>query len=104
MFLCKGPCYVLYKQPLRPLKIKSLITAFVFYILNSPITFYVLFLQDSPQAMSIDTITDRLGLHKLLVGRSWCIQPCDAQSGAGLWEGLEWLSRQLVAAGVIDLA
>ncbi|XP_072027248.1 E3 ubiquitin-protein ligase TRIM23-like [Amphiura filiformis] len=60
--------------------------------------------QDSSQALSIDTITERLSLHKLLVGRSWCIQPCDAQSGAGLWEGLEWLSRQLVAAGVIDLA
>ncbi|XP_030852524.1 E3 ubiquitin-protein ligase TRIM23 [Strongylocentrotus purpuratus] len=60
--------------------------------------------QDSPNAVNLDTISDRLCLNKLCCGRSWFIQPCDALSGAGLWDGLEWLSAQLVAAGVMDLA
>ncbi|XP_033636620.1 E3 ubiquitin-protein ligase TRIM23-like [Asterias rubens] len=60
--------------------------------------------QDSPQALSVDSITDRLGLTKLCCGRNWCIQPSNAQTGAGLIEGLDWLSRQLIAAGVVDLA
>ncbi|XP_038068546.1 E3 ubiquitin-protein ligase TRIM23-like [Patiria miniata] len=60
--------------------------------------------QDSPQALSVDTLAERLGLHKLCCGRNWCIQPSDAQTGAGLLEGLDWLSRQLIAAGVVDLA
>ncbi|TUR38418.1 E3 ubiquitin-protein ligase TRIM23 [Bagarius yarrelli] len=41
---------------------------------------------------------------QLCCGRSWHIQGCDARSGAGLHEGLDWLSRQLVAAGVLDVA
>ncbi|XP_063962539.1 E3 ubiquitin-protein ligase TRIM23-like [Lytechinus pictus] len=60
--------------------------------------------QDQPNALNLDTISDRLCLNKLCCGRSWFIQPCDALSGAGLWDGLEWLSAQLVAAGVMDLA
>ncbi|XP_071485031.1 E3 ubiquitin-protein ligase TRIM23-like [Diadema antillarum] len=60
--------------------------------------------QDQANALNIDTISDRLSLNKLCCGRSWFIQPCDALSGAGLWDGLEWLSAQLVAAGVMDLA
>ncbi len=31
------------------------------------------------------------------------LQACDAKSGIGLQEGLDWLSRQLVAAGLQDL-
>lgn len=60
--------------------------------------------QDLPNALSIDAVTERLALHRLCYGRSWLIQPCNAKSGEGLWEGLEWLSQQLVAAGVMDLA
>ncbi|CAB1352173.1 unnamed protein product [Coregonus sp. 'balchen'] len=49
-------------------------------------------------------MTELLSLHKLCCGRSWHIQGCDARSGTGLHEGLDWLSRQLVAAGVLDVA
>lgn len=60
--------------------------------------------QDKPNALSIDTITERLALQRLCYGRNWLIRPCNAKSGEGLWDGLEWLSQQLVAAGVMDLA
>lgn len=65
---------------------------------------YFFYFQDLPNALSIDAVTERLALHRLCYGRSWLIQPCNAKSGEGLWEGLEWLSQQLVAAGVMDLA
>lgn len=52
----------------------------------------------------MEEITELLSLHKLCCGRSWYIQGCDARSGTGLYEGLDWLSRQLVAAGVLDVA
>ncbi|XP_036869501.1 E3 ubiquitin-protein ligase TRIM23 isoform X2 [Manis javanica] len=60
--------------------------------------------QDVAGALSVDEITELLSLHKLCCGRSWYIQGCDARSGMGLYEGLDWLSRQLVAAGVLDVA
>lgn len=67
--------------------------------------FLPLFLvQDKPNALSIETITERLALQRLCYGRNWLIRPCNAKSGEGLWDGLEWLSQQLVAAGVMDLA
>lgn len=62
------------------------------------------FLQDVPGAVSVEEMTELLSLHKLCCGRSWHIQGCDARSGMGLHEGLDWLSRQLVAAGVLDVA
>uniref|UniRef100_A0A5F8GN88 RING-type E3 ubiquitin transferase n=1 Tax=Monodelphis domestica TaxID=13616 RepID=A0A5F8GN88_MONDO len=55
--------------------------------------------QDVAGALSVEEITELLSLHKLCCGRSWYIQGCDARSGMGLYEGLDWLSRQLVAAG-----
>lgn len=61
-------------------------------------------LQDVPGAVSVEEMTELLSLHKLCCGRSWHIQGCDARSGMGLHEGLDWLSRQLVAAGVLDVA
>lgn len=64
----------------------------------------VFFLQDVPGAVSVEEMTELLSLHKLCCGRSWHIQGCDARSGMGLHEGLDWLSRQLVAAGVLDVA
>ncbi|XP_068782492.1 E3 ubiquitin-protein ligase TRIM23-like isoform X3 [Struthio camelus] len=60
--------------------------------------------QDVAGALSVEEITELLSLHKLCCGRSWYIQGCDARSGTGLYEGLDWLSRQLVAAGVLDVA
>ncbi|ETE69424.1 E3 ubiquitin-protein ligase TRIM23, partial [Ophiophagus hannah] len=60
--------------------------------------------QDVPGALSVEEITELLNLHKLCCGRSWYIQGCDARSGMGLYEGLDWLSRHLVAAGVLDVA
>ncbi|XP_077442059.1 E3 ubiquitin-protein ligase TRIM23 [Vanacampus margaritifer] len=60
--------------------------------------------QDVPGAVSVEEMTELLSLHKLCCGRSWHIQGCDARSGVGLHEGLDWLSRQLVAAGVLDVA
>ncbi|KAM4879068.1 E3 ubiquitin-protein ligase TRIM23 isoform 5-T5 [Sylvia borin] len=60
--------------------------------------------QDVAGALPVEEITELLSLHKLCCGRSWYIQGCDARSGTGLYEGLDWLSRQLVAAGVLDVA
>ncbi|KAJ6669898.1 hypothetical protein lerEdw1_000447 [Lerista edwardsae] len=60
--------------------------------------------QDVAGALSVEEITELLSLHKLCCGRSWYIQGCDARSGMGLYEGLDWLSRHLVAAGVLDVA
>jgi len=59
--------------------------------------------QDVAGCSTIEEITDEFSLYKLCCGRSWHIQACDAVSGMGLQDGLEWLSRQLVAAGLQDL-
>ena len=53
--------------------------------------------------LSLEEITDKFSLYKLCCGRSWHIQGCDAVDGTGLNDGLDWLSRQLVASGVHDL-
>lgn len=66
--------------------------------------FCLILLQDVAGALSVEEMTELLSLHKLCCGRSWYIQGCDARSGTGLYEGLDWLSRQLVAAGVLDVA
>ena len=60
--------------------------------------------QDFEGAVSIEDITNDFSLHKLCCGRSWHIQACDAKTGTGLLDGLDWLSRQLVAAGVHDVS
>jgi len=54
--------------------------------------------QDSSPVVTIEEITERFALYKLFCGRSWHIQACDAVSGTGLTDGLDWLSRQLIAA------
>lgn len=59
--------------------------------------------QDIPGCATIEELTEQFALYKLCCGRSWHIQACDAQSGTGLHDGLDWLSRQLVAAGVYDI-
>ncbi|CAG2248943.1 ARFD1 [Mytilus edulis] len=60
--------------------------------------------QDIQPCVSIEEVTESFGLFKLCCNRSWHIQACDANSGNGLKDGLEWLSRQMVAAGATDLA
>ncbi|KAL4235773.1 E3 ubiquitin-protein ligase trim23 [Mactra antiquata] len=59
--------------------------------------------QDLKPCASIEELTEQFGLFKLCCNRSWHIQACDANTGMGLQEGLEWLSRQIVAAGAPDL-
>ncbi|XP_068673789.1 E3 ubiquitin-protein ligase TRIM23-like [Montipora foliosa] len=53
--------------------------------------------QDLPSALTVDVLTEQLALHKLCCGRSWNIFACDAHSGEGLHEGLDWLARQLMS-------
>lgn len=48
-------------------------------------------------AINIDQITERLCLHKLCCGRSWTVIGCDAHTGRGLQEGLDWLATQLMS-------
>ena len=47
--------------------------------------------------MNVEELSERLGLHKLCCGRSWNILACDAHSGKGLHEGLDWMARQLMS-------
>ena len=51
-------------------------------------------LQDLPNAMNPAEMTDKLGLHSLR-NRSWYIQATCANTGDGLYEGLDWLTTQL---------
>ncbi|CAL9151516.1 unnamed protein product, partial [Musa hybrid cultivar] len=51
--------------------------------------------QDLPNAMNAAEITDKLGLHSLR-HRHWYIQSACATSGEGLYEGLDWLSNNIV--------
>ena len=50
--------------------------------------------QDLPGAMRADVIAEKLGLQSLR-GHEWYIQPCSAQKGDGILEGLEWLHTAL---------
>ena len=48
---------------------------------------------DLPQAMTVPEISEKLGLVKLDSSRRWFIQASNAQRGDGLYEGMDWLSR-----------
>ena len=50
--------------------------------------------QDLPNAMSVKDITEKLGLNELKQHK-WNIQGCCATTGDGLYEGLDWLSKEL---------
>ena len=50
--------------------------------------------QDLPNALSAPQVTEALGLHNLRM-RKWFIQAACATTGAGLYEGLEWLKDTL---------
>ncbi|XP_078079890.1 ADP-ribosylation factor 2-like [Mustelus asterias] len=49
--------------------------------------------QDLPNAMNVAEITDKLNLHQIYQ-RTWYVQATCATTGAGLVEGLSWLSNQ----------
>merc|ERR1712141_210973 len=51
--------------------------------------------QDMSQALSVRTITDKLQLNTLK-NRDWFIQGTSAQTGDGLYEGLDWLSETML--------
>jgi ADP-ribosylation factor protein 1 len=50
--------------------------------------------QDLPNAMDADRIVEKLGLCALR-NRIWHIQATCANSGQGLYEGLDWLTTHL---------
>uniref|UniRef100_A0AAQ4QWE7 ADP-ribosylation factor n=1 Tax=Gasterosteus aculeatus aculeatus TaxID=481459 RepID=A0AAQ4QWE7_GASAC len=50
--------------------------------------------QDLPNALTVNELTDKLGLQTLR-HKNWQIQSTCATQGAGLYEGLEWLSKEL---------
>jgi small GTP-binding protein len=50
--------------------------------------------QDLPNAMTVNEVTERLGLNQLR-NRQWYIQSTCATTGDGLYEGLDWLSNTL---------
>jgi hypothetical protein len=50
--------------------------------------------QDLPHAMDHSSCIAKLGLDTLK-GRTWYAQPAVARNGDGLYEGLDWLSREL---------
>uniref|UniRef100_A0A3Q3GLF1 ADP-ribosylation factor 1-like n=1 Tax=Kryptolebias marmoratus TaxID=37003 RepID=A0A3Q3GLF1_KRYMA len=53
--------------------------------------------QDLPRAMSVSDISEALGLSgSLRVSEQWFVQASCAVSGAGLVEGLDWLSNQIL--------
>ena len=59
--------------------------------------------QDLPGAMTTPEVTDKLGLHTLR-GRTWYIQATCATTGDGLYEGLDWLSKNVVTKWLTSLA
>ncbi|KAJ9467788.1 ADP-ribosylation factor [Diplonema papillatum] len=69
------------------------------HLLNDPVLSSATLLvfankQDLPKAVPPGEIAKSMGLQKL-TKRKWYIQGCSAVSGAGLYEGLEWLSGNL---------
>ncbi|XP_055612270.1 ADP-ribosylation factor 1-like [Uranotaenia lowii] len=53
--------------------------------------------QDLPGAMSVAEIIEKLNLNSLQ-NHNWHVQTTCALSGKGLYEGLDWLSRELLNA------
>jgi ADP-ribosylation factor protein 1 len=50
--------------------------------------------QDLPKAAEPKVVADKMDMHKLK-GREWHVQGCNATTGDGLYEGLDWLSTTL---------
>lgn len=51
--------------------------------------------QDLPKALSPAALAEKLDMGKLPRGRPWHVQGCQAVTGDGLYEGLDWLSATL---------
>jgi ADP-ribosylation factor protein 1 len=51
--------------------------------------------QDLPTALSPSEVSDKLGLISARSTRNWFIQPACATTRAGLYEGLDWLSKSI---------
>ena len=49
---------------------------------------------DLPNAMTVPQISEALGLTKLR-GRHWQVQASNAQRGDGLFEGMDWLAKNV---------
>ena len=50
--------------------------------------------QDMPGVMTPSEVTERLGMDKL-TGHPWHVQATSATQGEGLYEALDWLSREI---------
>ena len=50
--------------------------------------------RDMPNAFAMTELIDKLGLHSIR-NRAWYIQESVATEGKGIFEGMEWLARQL---------
>ena len=50
--------------------------------------------QDLPNVMTTTEMTEKLEVHSL-TDRKWHVQAASANSGDGLYEGLDWLSEQI---------
>ncbi|KAL7402620.1 hypothetical protein ABVT39_017504 [Epinephelus coioides] len=50
--------------------------------------------QDLPNALTVSELKDKLGLHNLR-RKTWHIQHACATQGEGLYDGLDWLSKEL---------
>ncbi|KAL1129474.1 hypothetical protein AAG570_014000 [Ranatra chinensis] len=59
--------------------------------------------QDVDGSEGVESVTEAVGASKLCCSHSWHLQGCSAQTGAGLYQGLDWLSSQLVASPVTTL-
>lgn len=52
--------------------------------------------QDLPNALSASQVAEKLNLsNNLKPMRNWYVQPCCGTSREGLYEGLDWLSKNL---------
>jgi len=54
--------------------------------------------QDLPNAFNVSDLTEKLGLSNYR-GRKWYVQSAVATQGNGLYEGLDWLSGELLKSG-----
>ena len=50
--------------------------------------------QDLPHSMTAAEVTEKLGLHAMK-NKQWYVQSCQATTGQGLYEGLDWLKTVL---------
>lgn len=51
--------------------------------------------QDMPNAISTTELIDQLNLQRH-TGRKWMVQPTNARTGDGLYEGLDWIQQNVV--------